>query len=288
MALLDHALGFAELGWPVFPLAVRGKLPKIPAAHKDGGLCRGECGRDGHGLYDATIDQSKLRVWWRAYPNANIGLRTGIAFDVVDVDGRDGLEHLNRLCDAAGGEETIDGPTVKTAHGWHVYVAVRGLGNRTGVVPHVDYRGNGGYVVAPGSVHPGGCRYDWYVWDSSEAIKPAPEWFQRILHERPTPSRLDRLQGVERDRPGTTPYGRGALERECGKVALAVEGERNDTLNRAAFRIGQLIAGGEVHKVDAINALVTAAERTGLGGREIEATIAGGLRRGMLAPRAAA
>src|SRR5687768_7460876 len=74
------------MGWPVFPLVPGGKLPLLRVAHRRGYPCRGECGRDGHGFYDATADHSRILRWWTRYPTANIGLRTGIAFDVLDID----------------------------------------------------------------------------------------------------------------------------------------------------------------------------------------------------------
>jgi hypothetical protein len=36
-----------------------------------------------------------------------------------------------------------------------------GLGDRAGILPGFDFRGRGGYVVGPPSVHPGGHRYRW-------------------------------------------------------------------------------------------------------------------------------
>src|SRR4051812_21847103 len=106
-AMLDAALTYAALDWPVFPLAERGKLPKIATAHPDGELCRGGCGRDGHGLYDATTDVDRITAWWRGWPQANVGIRTGVAFDVVDVDGPEALDALAVACEAAGGEDTL-------------------------------------------------------------------------------------------------------------------------------------------------------------------------------------
>ena len=66
--LLTAALGYALAGIPVIPL--RGKAPAIPSAHpKDDplhGKCRGECGRLGHGVYDATTDPEQVADLWQA------------------------------------------------------------------------------------------------------------------------------------------------------------------------------------------------------------------------------
>jgi hypothetical protein len=74
---VDHlaaAPRYASQGVPVFPLAPRSKFPLISAAN------------DGHGLHDATTDAARIQAWWMAHPTANIGLRTGVAFDVIDLD----------------------------------------------------------------------------------------------------------------------------------------------------------------------------------------------------------
>lgn len=83
----------------------------------------------------------------------------------------------------------------------------------------------------------------------------------------------------------TTPYGRTALDAELGRLARAVDGSRNDALNTAAFRLGQLVAGGEIDEADAMLGLVDVARRIGLGAAEITATARSGLNAGMAHPR---
>jgi hypothetical protein len=83
-------------------------------------------------------------------------------------------------------------------------------------------------------------------------------------------------------------YGRAALEREAGRVVLAPVGARNDTLDRAAYAIGRLVAGGEVDVEEAASALLVAAERAGLARRQAERTLASGLRAGFAAPTSGA
>ena len=88
MLMLDRALRYATAGWPVFPLAPGTKVPLVQSAHGKGSSCRGECGLLGHGLYDATTDADTIRKWWSddGEPGANIGLRAGIRWWVLDVD----------------------------------------------------------------------------------------------------------------------------------------------------------------------------------------------------------
>ena len=176
----------ARIGWPVFPLKPRGKTPLLRSAHAEGdprrGTCTGECGRPGHGLYDATLDPEQIRAWWDAEPEANIGTPTGpdgCGYDVIDVDGRTGLATLADLkhasCPPGCSDETFcaatgeippvlyrsitpgkdDGP------GRHLFIAATGDGNASRYEPGMDYRGKGGYVVLPPSTGLNGNRYSW-------------------------------------------------------------------------------------------------------------------------------
>ncbi|MYV56248.1 bifunctional DNA primase/polymerase, partial [Streptomyces sp. SID3212] len=67
---LAHALSAAERGLPVIPLSPT-KLPALPSPHRgepEPGLCRGECGRPGHGVHDATTDPAAVRALFAAAP----------------------------------------------------------------------------------------------------------------------------------------------------------------------------------------------------------------------------
>jgi hypothetical protein len=173
-ALAQAALWYVSIGVPVFPLRPRSKTPLIRSPHPDGSpqraSCYGECGRDGHGLHDAVTDLVKVRAWWTETPTANIGLPTGIVFDVIDIDGPPGFASLLDLRDEGAlpgvlGTVWTPGDPDKTkfpnAPGRHLYIAPTGDGNSTAILPGVDYRGLGGYVAAPPSVGKNGRRYDW-------------------------------------------------------------------------------------------------------------------------------
>ena len=129
------ALLYASWGWPVFPCAAGLKRPAT-----------------GHGLTEATTDPGQITEWWWRWPRANVGIATGHAFDVFDIDPagvhwwrRHGHEH-GPLPDIHGKVST---PRVA---GLHLYVEPTGMRCKTGLVPGVDYRGMGGYVLAPPSV----------------------------------------------------------------------------------------------------------------------------------------
>jgi hypothetical protein len=178
-ALRDAAVFYAGLGWPVLPLRPGAKLPLFASAHDPGDPCRGECGQLGHGLWDASADVDVVASWWAAEPWANVGLRTGDRFDVVDLDispdkGVDGRVGFNELCEATGHRPQVLASVHTGNGGRHLFIAPTGRGNFAGVRPGVDFRGVGGYVVAaPSRLAPDGRRYVWITPPSAALTAPS-------------------------------------------------------------------------------------------------------------------
>ena len=137
-SLALSALWYASHGLHVFPLTPHSKKP-LPRSH---------------GLDDATIDAAQIQTWWRQRPEANIGIATGHRFDVIDFDGPDAHVAWGKRYPTWDDADVQVCGTVSTPRpgGLHVYVPATGAGNSAGLVPGVDYRGLGGYVVAPPSV----------------------------------------------------------------------------------------------------------------------------------------
>lgn len=177
--LAKAAVRYTEWGWPVFPLKPAGcacinnfqdkcsttcvcaKAPAIPKR------------KGGNGFKDATTDSERIGTWWKRHPTHNIGLATGHRFDVIDIDTKDSdgkptsvgvqsfLTYMHKLPD-------VHGIAVTASGGMHLYVKATGKGNFAGVKPGIDYRGLGGYVVAPPStLGKPGRDYAWL-------IKPSP------------------------------------------------------------------------------------------------------------------
>ena len=235
----------------------------------------------------ASTTPAEVRRWWRRWPLANVGLVTGARFDVLDLDGPKGMEALRA---AVGQRDPADhpGPVARSGGGgWHLLYAPTGLGNRVGLLPGADWRGRGGVVVAPPSRHASGQPYRWLRPPAGE-LPAVPEGLRRLV----APPAVARTSGPPAAVAGgrAERYARSALAREAHAVASAPAGTCNDTLNRAAFNLGQLTATGlldpgEVRAVLLEAAL--AAPATGHRDRErrARATIASGLRAGARTPR---
>ncbi|WP_183092923.1 bifunctional DNA primase/polymerase [Nocardioides stalactiti] len=133
------ALWYAARGFRVFPLIPGTKIPF----------------KGSNGCLDGSSNPDVVNGWWNAEPDANIGLATGHRVDVVDIDGLPGQTSRARHWDEVFAKVDADQlAKVLTPRpgGMHIYVPATGDGNRAGIVPGVDYRGKGGYVVAPPSV----------------------------------------------------------------------------------------------------------------------------------------
>lgn len=172
----EAALSYARWGWPVFPL-----LPTGAVNPRTGEVSDGKKPATRHGFRDATTDASRIATWWRAHPSHNVGLATGHRFDVVDVDPAHGGMDSYRTIVAAPdlNERGVDTGrrAIPDAHGkvgtgnggWHFYVLPTGAGNKNQrtLLPGIDVRGIGGYVVAPPSeLGDPEHRYRWLIHPS--------------------------------------------------------------------------------------------------------------------------
>lgn len=169
----DHlyaAYGFAERGWQVFPLLPRSKKPY-------GGT---------NGLKDATTDKAKIRHLWGQTPDANIGIRTGreSRLIVLDIDkgqiGRNSMQALqgahsepcNHTLNVKTGGDGIHAYFTHPGGNWKVKSVANAFGDE---YPSVDVRGDGGYVVAPPSIHETGALYEFGCAPGTPLAEP-PTW----------------------------------------------------------------------------------------------------------------
>jgi hypothetical protein len=308
--LRDAALGYASGGVPVLPLhyplphpehlqPVGGDQPLPNQAVGAGCSCRDPgCGQPAkhplgrlvpHGVKDATTNRAQVLAWWTTYPQANIGLATGDRFDVLDVDGPAGAQAIRTL--AAAHSLQSSGPLVHTGGGgWHYYLRPTGLGNvRPAGLAHVDWRGRGGYVVAPPSRHTSGHPYRWVA---GRDLRLQPGEIPAVLLERLQPHQLQRSAGPVQVlafgvRSGDR-YARAALAEELGRVAGAPIGHRNQQLWESARNLYNLVAAGALDHREVNRGLLQAAERCGLLAeepRQTHRTLASGRQVGLDHPR---
>lgn len=137
VSLASSALWYAEQGLHVFPLMQHSKQP-FPRSH---------------GCNDATNDVEQVRRWWGAAPTANIGIATGHIVDVIDIDGLAGNVELCKLLaeNSRALDRVVGKVSTPRAGGRHLYLPAKGYGNGAKLADAIDYRGAGGYVVAPPS-----------------------------------------------------------------------------------------------------------------------------------------
>lgn len=214
----------------------------------------------------------------------NLGLRTGRISGVVVIDLDEGGD-----TDPLGLPPTV---TVRSGgNGTHFYYRYAGpLGNSAGKLgPHIDVRADGGQVVFAGSVHPEtGRAYEWEPGRSPGEI-PLADLPPQIIERLRTKDPAERATSLS-PRPlkiacRAQRYSASVLERETATLRQAPEGTRNDTLNRAAFRLGTLVGSGCLDRDLVEEALLAAASDIGLGQGEARATIGSGLGSGAQHPR---
>ena len=173
MGNLEHALKYAAVyGFAVFPVGANTKKPLTP-----------------HGCKDAKKDAGAIRMWWTRFPDASIGIATGQASNLVvideDIDAEkdvDGTLSM-RQWEKSHGElpETVTAITGRG--GVHLYYRYEGsdIGNRAGLLEGVDVRGEGGYVIAPPSIHPNGTEYQWEAGPDEIELAPLNEKVRELL-----------------------------------------------------------------------------------------------------------
>jgi hypothetical protein len=182
---LAAAIEYTDVGWKVIPLHTPG--PKGCSCGDPACPSVGKHPRTANGLQDATDELGVLMNWWSRWPDANVGIATGEPSGIVVIDIDPGAE-IAELCDEHGQfPETVEADTGRG--GMHLIFArsapVRNSAGR--LAPHVDVRGDGGYIVAAPSLHASGKRYAWRLGQSPMERKPAglPEWVFKRLEEKP-------------------------------------------------------------------------------------------------------
>ena len=193
---LNAAIEYAKkYKWAVFPVSATTKKPLTP-----------------HGCTDAKKDIGAIRSWWKKWPDAGIGIATGAVSGLVvidlDVDENKGIDGRisMREWERDHGELPETVMAITGRGGSHLYYSYNGtdIKNRAGILEGIDVRGEGGYVIAPPSVHPNGTEYQWEYPPEEYAVAPLDDLVQEFLtigrkqaHERFTVP--ERIQAGQRN-----------------------------------------------------------------------------------------
>ena len=198
--LLAAALKYAlDLGWAVLPL--NGKRPY-----------------NRNGVTGATTKEQVIRDWWNQYPDANVGIAGGNPWWGLDIDPRNGGGRILETLIAQHGA-LPDTPRQDTGGGGQHYLfQMPGVDftirSRSGIQPGIDVKCEGGYLVAPPSIHPE--TGSEYVWDVDLhpchiPLAPAPTWLLKLVQEPrlgTSPRRKTRSEWQEKLRPRSEGEGR--------------------------------------------------------------------------------
>ncbi|WP_327097386.1 bifunctional DNA primase/polymerase [Nocardia vinacea] len=250
----DAALANAARGFHVIPLHPGSKAPAIENWENA-----------------ATVDPTRIRWWWRRWPERNIGIACGPSrLHVLDLDtshdqappqhwagARDGRDVLVRLATEAGHPLPVPTLAVATPSGGiHLYYrpprnpVLRNTIARLGW--RIDSRGVGGYVVAAGSTLPHG-RYR--LLDDRDPI-PLPRWLTELLAPPPAPP-LTIRPAAEITHPHS--YVAAALRNHADRIRFARTGTRHRAVLLAANSLGRLVGTGLLDRDHAHRVLVDAA-----------------------------
>jgi hypothetical protein len=272
--ILEAAIAYARLGWPVFPVG----LDKAPLTK--------------HGFQDATLHEGLILDWWeRQYPDANVALGIPQGLVVLDFDPRNGGPDPDVFRWGPYSPLRAETPS----GGAHLYFKVPPNVELVGKwMPGVDVKAGGkGYVLLPPSRREDGKAYSWYGTqvDLASAVDELfltdlPEWLLETLTK---PEPLLDLDGNDKTSTPTFPwdlgtqYGEYGLQQQLGFLGMAQNGERNNRLNRVGYRVGQLVAGGEL-KEAALHEVARVAEWIGLDKDEIVITLRSSYEAGLRKP----
>lgn len=283
---LDIALSYAAQGWPVFPCR-----PADDFDPETGEVLPEKAPLISNGFRGATTNERVIRELWKRHPDAVIGVPTGERTNVwvLDLDVKANANGHEWLEAAEAANEPLPySARVQTANGGtHIFFRyVEGVRNRGKLGAGVDVRGEGGFVVAGGSVMADGRAYNWLDDTGQETVVDAPQWLLDLVLPPVNTYRAGDWQYTSGSNDG---YVKRAVELELSELACSPPGNRGYQLNASAFALGTMVGAGALPRSEAEHWLYAAAVTCGVaqadGERETWAKIRRGLDAGEKQPR---
>jgi len=207
MNFLKEALSYCKRGYSVIPIKPTGKKPLVEWTE-----------------YQTRIaTEKKMKKWWKKWPDTNVGIVTGniSGLVVIDCDSKGAVKRFMKDYPEAGITRQVE-----TGNGRHFYFrSETGIRNDVGSLlgPGIDIRAEGGFVVAPPSVHPNGKTYRWL---NRKKPVPLPAKLRERLLKRTRNSDSKAPEGSDRERFNTS-----------RALAGVAEGERDHTLFGLACKL---------------------------------------------------
>lgn len=218
--LLNAAKQYSDRGWKIFPLHSMSNASCSCSNVKCGSAAKHP--RIKEWQNNCSSDPSVIDNWWKNWPDANIGLATGNAsgFFVLDVDlHHGGKESMQELVKRYGSlpktlaSNTWDG-------GYHLFFKSPAfkVANRVNILPGIDVRGGGGFIIAPPSIHKSGSQYSWIKDFKDSPVNDPPKWLLQLLFNKR--------------------FARGASK--IGQDKLVLESNRNSFLSGEAGKLRKM------------------------------------------------
>lgn len=164
---VNFAIGYAELGWHVFPIVPNTKKPLTK-----------------NGFKDATTNVEQIKQWWKKTPNANIGIATGSisGIVVIDIDVKNGTNGFETLESIKINTNTLTAITPSGGRHLYYHLPEIPINSRTAILPGIDIKSDGGYILAPCSVIDG----KFYTWLEPETpIITFPQELITLFNKQP-------------------------------------------------------------------------------------------------------
>lgn len=202
--MIQWALNYLKLGMSVIPLKPCGKEPLIAWQE----------------FQSRKASESEVNDWFAKWPSANIGIVTGTISNVavIDLDGPEGLKSAQEM----GLYSPISSLTGRGKHLWYRHPGSP-VGNAVRLKPGVDIRGDGGYVVAPGSIAANGRRYRWLGALNAARLPIFPTQFLNSV---------EAVSPIKKSNDGK-PFN----EKEEGWIAKALQEMKNGNIDETLFTV---------------------------------------------------